>query len=91
MYDTSYDGTTGYMVENPTGRYLINSTTESLVWGADGSLTVYFQQDEPETPEGRANWLPAPAGPCYVVLRIYLPDESVVDGSWEPPPIERVD
>jgi hypothetical protein len=27
MYDTSYDGTAGYMVENPINRYLINSTT----------------------------------------------------------------
>jgi hypothetical protein len=91
MYDTSYDGTAGYLVENPIGRYLINSTTEGLVRGADGSLTLHFQHDEPDTPDGRANWLPAPAGPFYVVLRMYLPGESVIDGSWEPPPVERVD
>ena len=91
MYDTSYDGTAGYLVENPIDRYLINSTTEGLVRGEDGSLTLCFQHDEPDTPEGRANWLPAPAGPFYVVLRMYLPGESVIDGSWDPPPVERVD
>lgn len=90
MYDTRYDGTAGYLVENPIGRYLINSTTQGLVLGQDGSLTIHIQSDEPETEEGRANWLPAPTGPFYVILRLYLPEESALDGSWDPPPIERV-
>lgn len=91
MYDTSYDGTAGYLIENPIGRYLVNSTTEGLVRADDGSLTLYIQHDEPDTPEGRANWLPAPAGPFYVTLRIYLPQQAVLDGSWNPPPVERLD
>ena len=90
MYDTSYDGTAGYLVENPIGRYLVNSTTEGLVRGNDGSLTLYIQHDEPDTPEGRANWLPAPAGPFYLTLRVYLPQQAMLDGSWNPPPVERV-
>ena len=91
MYDKSYDGTAGYLVDNPIDRYLINSTTDGLVRGDDGSLTLYIQHDEPDTSEGRANWLPAPTGPFYVVLRVYLPDQSVIDGAWEPPPVERID
>ena len=91
MYDTSYDGTAGYLVENPIGRYLINSTTDGLVRDDDGSLTVYIQHDEPDAPEGWANWLPAPAGPSCITLRIPVPDQSVIDGAWEPPPIERID
>jgi hypothetical protein len=91
MYDKSYDGTAGYLVENPIGRYLINSTTDGLVRGDDGSLTLHIQRDEPDTPEARANWLPAPAGPFYIVLRVYLPGQSVIDGTWEPPPVERID
>jgi hypothetical protein len=90
MYDTSYDGTAGYFVENPIDRYLVNSTTEGLVRGDDGSLTIHLQHHEPDTPEGRANWLPAPEGPFYLVFRLYLPDESALDGSWAPPPIVRV-
>ncbi len=90
MYDTTYDGTAGYLVENPIGRYLVNSTTHGLVHAPDGSLTIHIQHDEPTTPEGRANWLPAPAGPFYLVLRVYLPDRAALDGSWEPPPIAAV-
>jgi hypothetical protein len=89
MYDTSYDGVAGYLVENPIGRYLVNSTTQGLVHGADGSLTIHIQHEEPTTPEGRANWLPAPAGPFYVALRLYLPEPAALDGTWAPPPVER--
>ena len=31
MYDTSYDGVGGYMVDNPIDRYIINSLTPGLV------------------------------------------------------------
>lgn len=27
---------------------------------------------------------------AYAILRLYLPDESALDGSWVPPPVERV-
>lgn len=90
MYDTRYDGTAGYLVENPIDRYLINSTTQGLDLADDGSLTIYIQADEPETEEGKANWLPTPNGPFYMVMRMYLPDEAALDGSWDPPPVERV-
>ena len=90
MYDTSYDGLAGYLVENPIGRYLVNSTTEGLVRGEDGSLTIHVQHDEPTTSEGRANWLPAPDGPFYLAMRLYLPEPAAFDGSWAPPSIHRV-
>jgi len=47
MYDTSYDGTAGYMIENPINRYLFNSTTKGLVYGDDGSLTITIQHEQP--------------------------------------------
>lgn len=90
MYDTSYDGVAGYLVENPIDRYLVNSTTQGLVRAEDGSLTIHVQHDEPTTPEGRANWLPAPDGPFYLAMRLYLPEPAALDGTWAPPPIERV-
>jgi hypothetical protein len=37
---------------------------------ADGSLTLFIQKDEPTGPVQRANWLPAPNVPIYIVLRI---------------------
>ena len=91
MYDTSYDGAAGYLVENPIGRYLINSTTEGLVRGKDGSLDIYIQHDEPKDPSQRANWLPAPEGDFYLAFRLYHPEPAALDGSWLPPPVVRTD
>jgi hypothetical protein len=91
MYDTSYDGTAGYLVENPINRYLINSTTEGLVFGDDGSLTITIQREQPQDTAEQANWLPAPEGPFYLVLRIYWPEQAALDGTWAPPPVVRVD
>lgn len=90
MYDTSYDGVAGYLVENPIGRYLINSTTEGLVFDDDGSLTIHIQHEEPHSPEGKANWLPAPAGPFYLAMRIYWPEPAALDGTWQPPAVVRI-
>jgi hypothetical protein len=91
MYDTSYDGTAGYLVENPIDRYLINSTTEGLVFGEDGSLAITIQHDQPRDAQEAANWLPAPEGPFYLTMRIYWPEEAALEGAWTPPPVIRLD
>ena len=90
MYDTSYDGTAGYLVENPINRYLINSTTQGLVYGEDGSLTITIQHEQPQDAAAQANWLPAPEGPFYLVMRIYWPEQAALDGTWTPPPVKRI-
>ncbi len=89
IYDTSYDGTAGYLVENPIDRYLINSTTEGLVRGDDGSLEIVIQQEAPDSPEDQANWLPAPEGRFYLAFRIYYPEQAALDGTWTPPPVRK--
>jgi len=40
--------------------------------------------------ENEANWLPAPAGPFSLILRLYWPEASVLDGKWTPPDIKKV-
>jgi hypothetical protein len=90
MYDTSYDDVSGYLVENPIGRYLINSTTPGLARDEDGSLTIYVQREEPQGEEGKANWLPAPEGKFYLAMRLYWPEPTALDGTWAPPPVNRV-
>jgi hypothetical protein len=91
MYDTSYDGTAGYMVENPIDRYLINSTTEGLAVDDEDALTITMQHDEPTDPVERANWLPTPRGRFYIALRMYWPKSEALDGTWNPPPVLRID
>ncbi len=89
IYDTSYDGTAGYLVENPIDRYLISSTTEGLSYAEDGSLTIRIQNERPDSAEEQANWLPAPEGSFYLVLRIYWPEPPALDGTWQAPAVER--
>jgi hypothetical protein len=91
MYDTSYDGTAGYLVESPINRYLISSTTEDLLLDHEGGLTITMQRGEPTDPAERANWLPTPEGRFYLALRMYWPKSDALDGTWDPPPVIRVD
>ncbi|MFV2040299.1 MAG: DUF1254 domain-containing protein, partial [Acidimicrobiales bacterium] len=91
MYDTSYDGTAGFMVENQINRYLISSTTQGLVEDDDGGLTITMQRAEPTDTTERANWLPTPEGPFYLALRMYWPKPAVLNGEWNPPPVVRID
>jgi hypothetical protein len=86
---TMYDGKTQLLIENPINRYLINSPMlPDLKKNADGSFTVYMQKDSPG-PNKESNWLPAPDGPMYVVMRIYWPKEAALDGSWKPPAVQQ--
>ncbi len=89
---TMYDGKTQLLIKNPIDRYLINSPMlPDLNKNADGSLTLYIQKDEPTDPDQRANWLPAPDGPIYMVMRLYWPKDEVLKGSWSPPAIKRTE
>jgi hypothetical protein len=85
-----YDGKTQLLVANSINRYLINSPMlPDLKKNSDGSLTLYVQHDEPTDPDQKANWLPAPDGPIYLVMRLYWPKEAALSGSWKPRGVER--
>jgi hypothetical protein len=62
---------------------------------ADGSLTLYIQKDSPGKAKG-SNWLPAPNGPIYLVMRLYWPKETPPSilppgaGTWSPPGVAQV-
>jgi len=88
---TMYDGKTQLLIENPINRYLINSPMlPSLKKNPDGSLTLYIQKDSPGKAK-ESNWLPAPNGPIYLVMRLYWPKTeppSILppgEGTWQPP------
>jgi hypothetical protein len=86
-----YDGTTQLFIDNPIDRYLVDSSMmDSFVIADDGSLTIYVQKN-PTGSELESNWLPAPEGPFYAVLRLYLPEESVLEGQWTPPKLVKAD
>jgi len=86
---TMYDGKTQLLIENPLDRYLVNSPMmDDFVKGEDGSLTFYIQKDSPGK-DLEPNWLPAPDGPFYAVLRLYGPKEAILKGEWKIPQIEK--
>jgi hypothetical protein len=89
MYDTSYDGVGGYMVDNPIDRYIINSLTPGLVKDGD-TLTITMQREEPKDPTEKANWLPTPDMDFYISFRLYWPKQDALDGTWTPPEITRL-
>ena len=75
-----------FLVDNPLNRYSIGNRTPGLKQGADGSLEIYMQVDNPGPAKG-SNWLPAPAGPFFFVARFYGPKKEALDGSWALPPL----
>ncbi|MCE5294664.1 MAG: DUF1254 domain-containing protein [Chlamydiales bacterium] len=82
MYDDQY-----FFVPNPLKRYTL-SPRNNLQYNADGSLDLYIQNTSP----GKAlesNWLPAPKGPFILMMRLYWPDQSVIDGNWKPPAVNK--
>ena len=86
---TMYDGKTQLLVANPINRYLINSPMlPDLKKNPDGSLTIRIQKDSPGK-DVESNWLPAPRGPIYVVMRLYWPKEAALNGTWKPPAVQK--
>ena len=83
---TIYDAQTQLFIDNPIDRYGINSNEvrDGIIEKNDnGSIQIYISADDP----GHSNWLPAPKGAFYTVLRFYLPEEEVIEGSWPAPPL----
>lgn len=73
---------------NSLQRYALGSGNP-LALNDDGSLEVYIQAADPGG-RRRTNWLPAPAGPISLSLRLHHPAAPALDGKWTPPPVERV-
>ncbi len=78
-----------YLYANPIDRYAIGDRTPGLRRAPDGSLTLYLQR-RPPSGAARANWLPSPRGRFRVIMRLYEPRRSVLEGSWRPPPLSRL-
>ena len=92
---TMYHGGNQLLVQNPIDRYLINTPMlGGMKRNADGGVTIHIQKDDPGA-ELRPNWLPAPDGPIYLVMRLYWPKTEapsllpIGQGAWRPPGVIR--
>ncbi len=93
---TMYDGKTQLLIQNRINRYLINSPMlPAMKKNKDGSVTIYIQNKTPGK-ANKSNWLPAPDGPIYLVMRLYWPKETPPSilppgaGTWNPPGVAQV-
>ena len=78
-----------YFVPNDIDRYSLSGDTPGLVTAEDGSIEVVLAADRPEGDDG--NWLPTPAGPFTLIMRLYLPQPPILDGTWDYPAVEVID
>ena len=84
MYDPD-----GFYVPNELNRYHL-AEWMPLKYNEDGSLDIYIQVESPGA-DKESNWLPAPAsGTFNLVTRIFWPEQSVLDHSWQMPGVKKV-
>ncbi len=85
MYRTRDD----LLVANPVNRYAVRPDTPGFQRAADGSVTIAIGRERPEhTPSG--NWLPAPADPFTLGLRVYYPGAAALTHDWLPPGVRKI-
>jgi hypothetical protein len=82
MYDID-----GNFVPNPLNQYAISSHSGNLTYNPDGSIDIYIQNASPGI-DKESNWLPAPPDGFMLILRMYWPQESALNGSWVPPEVQ---
>lgn len=73
-----------FLYPNALGRHAIGDRTLGLKRDADGGLTLHFAH---AAPADTSNWMPAPAGAFYLILRLYHPREDV--RTWKAPALQE--
>ena len=80
MYDDR-----SFFIDNPIARYAIGDRSK-LMTNADGSTDILIQHESPGK-ELEDNWLLAPKGNFRLMLRLYGPEQKVLDNQWAPPKV----
>ncbi len=78
-----------FFVPNPLDRYAIGDR-DALAFGPDGSLDIFLQHASPGA-DKESNWLPSPDGAFNLIMRLYWPKPQVLDGTWAPPAVTKVE
>src|SRR5262249_6257133 len=78
----------GFLIANPVNRYTIGSET-GLVTNEDGSIDILLRNKPPTKRD--TNWPPTPLAPFNLTLRIYWPEQSVLNGAYAIPQVEQAD
>lgn len=85
---TIYSRPDNQLVANPIDRYSISSVTAGLHFERNGSLDITIQDQRPKGSKAK-NWLPAPQGNFWLILRMYIPQDSVMERKYVPPNVVK--
>lgn len=85
---TTYDRMFNLIPNLPLDRHVLTMRSP-LQYNADGSIDFYVQPESPGA-DKESNWLPVPKDGFFVIMRLYWPDKTVVDGLWSDPVMKRV-
>lgn len=78
----------GYLEHNNQNRYASGSNM-TLKYNEDGSLDLYLSANKPANiPD--FNWIPTPEGKFKLLFRMYWPKESILNGSYALPNIQKL-
>ena len=84
---TLYDANNKLFCDNELDRYKFSRESKGLKMNKDGSFDIIIQN---EKPENTINWLPAPEGGFYLILRMYEPHEEVINLQYKLPQLVKV-
>ena len=87
FWSISLYGEDRYFAANDIGRHALGNRS-ALNRDAGGALSIEVSHAPPVGPA--ENWLPAPAAPFYLILRLYQPQERLLKGRYRFPEVERV-
>ncbi len=87
FWSVSLYGEDRYFTANEIGRYAVGDRTPGLRYEPDGGLTIPICHRRPGDDE---NWLPAPAGAFYLILRLYHPTPAFMQGQYRIPAVRRI-
>ena len=84
---TAYTPNALELIPNPLNKYGVASYTPGLVYGKNGSVSIYMSVTQPKGVP-TANWLPVRKGVFAIALRDYGPEGSVLDKTYTPPAVK---
>jgi hypothetical protein len=84
---TMYSAGNQLFVPNATDRYSLGDRTPGTIYGESGSIDIFISKNEPTDPTERANWLPAPDRPFYLLSRHYSARAAILTVDRVPPPV----
>ncbi|MGY8526017.1 DUF1254 domain-containing protein [Paracidovorax citrulli] len=88
FWSVSLYGEDRYFTANAIGRYAVGDRTPGLRMEDDGTLVIPISHRRPVLDD---NWLPAPAAPFYLILRLYHPAPAFMQGQYRIPAVRRID